>query len=110
MLNRRKSLLKIEKRVRNGHHIIKIRALNKSIRFYYAEKRRLKVRCVADGASGNIWRAVGVAKDLNPDTIPANLTLGGASVDPQDVAGAFAKHFSDKVRYKCRALLLSKIF
>ena len=41
---------------------------------------------------------MGLAKDINPDTIPANLTLEGKNVNPSEVAGAFAKHFSDKVK------------
>ena len=38
------------------------------------------------------------ANDLNTDAIPVNLTLGGIKVDPGEIAGAFAKHFSAKVR------------
>ena len=72
--------------------------MNKSIRKFYAEKKRSTVRSIAYGTNGNIWRAVGVAKDLNPDTIPANLTLGGVAVGPGGAAGAFAKHFYEKIR------------
>ena len=36
-----------------------------------------------------------MARDLNPETIPTNLTVGGASVEPGEVAGAFAKYFSN---------------
>ena len=39
-----------------------------------------------------------MARDLNPETIPTNLTVGGASVEPGEVAGAFAKYFSNKIR------------
>ena len=41
---------------------------------------------------------MGAAKDLNPETIPANLILGGVRIDPRDVAGAFASHFAEKVK------------
>ena len=66
-----------------------------------------------------------MAKDLNPDTIPTNLTLGGMKVNPFEIAGAFAKHFSDKVRLnvartrvdtaavyngKCKLMVLSRYF
>ena len=65
---------------------------------YFAEKRRSAVRCAANSIKGNIWRAVGMAKDLNPDAIPTNLTLGGKNVNPNEVAGAFAKYFSHKIK------------
>ena len=83
---------------KNGRHLPEIRELNKLIRNHFVEKRKLNVRCAANGTKGNIWRAVGIAKDLNPDTIPANMTLGGVKVDPFNVAGAFAKHFADKIK------------
>ena len=41
---------------------------------------------------------MGAARDLNPDTIPANLTVGGVRVDPGRVAGGFAAHFSEKIK------------
>ena len=84
MFNRRKYLLRIERCNNDGHHLAEIRALNKSIRSFHADKRRSCVRRAANGASGSIWRAVGAARDLNPYTIPANLTVwgGGVSVDP----------------------------
>ena len=74
MSNRRKYLLRIEQCKKDGHHLSEIRALNKSIRKFYAEKRRLRVRSFVGGSSG-IWGAVGVAKDLNPNAIPASLLM-----------------------------------
>ena len=59
------------------------------------------MRRIVDGSSGSIWRAVGAAKDLNLDTIPAHLTVGGVNVDPHGVAGAFALHFSEKNQIRC---------
>ena len=94
MSNRRKYLLRLEKINKDGRHLAEIRELNKLIRNHFAEKRKSNVRYAANGAQGNIWKAVGVAKDLNPDAIPANLTLGGVSVDPSEVTSAFAKHFA----------------
>ena len=76
MLNKRKSLLRMEKRNNDGHHLAEIKVLNKNIRAFHTEKRKNKVRCSASGTNGNIWRAVRVAKDLNPDTIPTSLTQG----------------------------------
>ena len=50
------------------------------------------------GSSSSIWKAVGAAKDLNPNVIPANLTVEGASVSPHNLAGAFASYFNNKVQ------------
>ena len=97
MLNRRKNILKIERNQNNGHHVAEIKALNKIIKNFYTSKRRSRVRNAATGTSGSIWRAVGLAKDLNSDAIPSDLTLDGVKVEPTDVAGAFARHFSQKV-------------
>ena len=45
---------------------------------------------------GGIWRAVKVAKNLNHDSIPANLSLNGTPIAPHETANAFAKFFNDK--------------
>ena len=87
----------IEQLNNDGHHIAEIRALNKSIKKIFTEKKRTTVRSIAHGANGNLWSAVRVAKDINPDAIPAHLTVGGVSVDPQEIAGAFGKYFSSKI-------------
>ena len=50
------------------------------------------------GVSQNLWGAVKLAKGLNPDEIPRNLTLGGVAIDENDIAGSFARHFSEKIR------------
>ena len=43
----------------------------------------------------NLWKAVKVAKNLNLDSIPANLTLGGNGNG--NVAESFGSHFNDKI-------------
>ena len=47
---------------------------------------------------GNLWKAVKVAKNLNSDDLPSNLTLNGIPVAEGDVADAFAKHFDEKIK------------
>ena len=37
------------------------------------------------GGGGNLWKEEGVAKDLNPDKIPSNLTLGGVRLAPGQI-------------------------
>ena len=56
---------------------------------------------------GQHLEGCGVAKDLNPEAIPANLTLGGASVDPLEVASAFAKHFAEKIKSNVNKTLVN---
>ena len=55
------------------------------------------MRSIANGPTGNIWKAVGVAKDVNPNAIPTNLIVGGVNVDPKGIAGAFGNYFSNKI-------------
>ena len=49
------------------------------------------------GPNGNIWKAVKVAKDLNSESLPKNMTLGCGPVAAGDIAGSFAAHFNGKV-------------
>ena len=70
----------------------------KKLARFFAEKKASVVRCVANGQNGNLWKAVRVAKDLNQDDIPGNLTLGGIVVEKSSVASSFAKHFSEKIK------------
>ena len=49
------------------------------------------------GIKGNIWKAVKVAKNLNHDSIPKNLTLNGLSVAECDIAKCFAEICNSKV-------------
>ena len=76
-LNVRKILLKLDRErsvTVNAHHI---RTLNKEINSYFGNARASRVRLAAMGSKVNLWKAVKVAKNLNLDSIPPNLTLGG---------------------------------
>ena len=50
------------------------------------------------GTNGNIWKAVKIAKNLNMESLPKNLTLGGMPIAVGDIAGSFATHFNEKVK------------
>ena len=56
-----------------------------------------RVKTAAMGIKGNVWKAVKIAKNLNADSIPANLTLAGIPVAAGDVANSFARYFYSKV-------------
>ena len=59
-----------------------------------------KVRCAAMGGGkiNSLWRSVKIAKNLNCDSIPSNLTCGGVPVPAHQIADAFAAHFNDKIK------------
>ena len=56
------------------------------------------VKRAAMGTNGNIWKAVKIAKNLNMESLPKNLTLGGMPIAVGDIAGSFATHFNEKVK------------
>ena len=49
------------------------------------------------GSNVNLWKAVKIAKNLNCERIPSNLTLGGIPVAAGQIAESFGVFFSDKV-------------
>ena len=49
------------------------------------------------GGGANLWKAVKIAKNLNQETIPENLTLTNTPVAPGTAAECFAGHFSEKI-------------
>ena len=61
------------------------------------DKKKSRVKSHAMGSKPDLWKAVRVAKDLNVNEIPSNLTLGGVPVQGGDIAGSFAGHFHDKI-------------
>ena len=38
-----------------------------------------------------------IAKNLNTESLPKNLTLGGVPIAADNIAGSFAAHFNEKV-------------
>ena len=90
-------MLRIERYKMDGHHATEIRALNKSIKNFYVEKRRLRVRSTAKSSTGNIWKAVGLAKYLNPNAIPVSLTVGGSMLTPKGLRELLASTSSTKL-------------
>ena len=49
------------------------------------------------GNKGNTWKAVIVARNLNVDSLPKNLSLGGRPIAKNDIANSFAGYFNQKV-------------
>ena len=67
---------------------------------HYLPKIILQAGGEATGGNGNIsqWKAVKVAKNLNSNEYPENMSLGGEPTAGSDLANAFASHFDNKVR------------
>ena len=80
-------------------HFSEIKNLSKEIRSHFFNSKLTRVRGVALGTAvqGNLWKAVKVAKNLNIDSIPSNLTLDGIPIATHETANAFAKFFNEKV-------------
>ena len=78
-MNKRKRLLQLDKARNCVHHQAEIKVLNSEINEFFAKKRVDKVKSHAKGQKQNLWKAVKVARGLNPDEIPSDLTLGGGS-------------------------------
>ena len=97
LLNLRKRLLKNDRQRNNSLNTPRIKLLSKEIRTHYLNKKISMVRQAATGSNINLWKAVKIAKDLTAETIPINLTLGGANVVAGEAANSFAKFFHEKV-------------
>jgi hypothetical protein len=98
-LNRRGHLLKKRKQhTQQEHEKDEIKALNKYIRNYYHEERRMHVRSkIIPGNNKSLWDAVKIARDIEPTTLPETLTRDGISYDRMAAPMAFSKYFKSKI-------------
>ena len=96
-LNKRKRLLKHNKDHNTNINSPAIKILNKEISSHFNCLKISNVKKAALGANGNLWKAVKMAKNLNVDSLPKNLTLGGKPVAGTDIANSFAGYFNHKV-------------
>ena len=75
-----------------------------TINQYFNKKRDKKisllnrVKHAAVGGSASLWKAVKLAKNLNTENIPENLTLNDIPVAPGTSAECFARYFKKKIR------------
>ena len=96
-LNLRKRLLKIERLRSSNVNMPRIRSLNVELKRFFSGARATGVRRAAMGNNVNLWKAVKVAKNLNMDSIPSNLTLGGVPIAEGRSAESFGSYFSKKI-------------
>jgi exonuclease III len=98
-LNRRSYLLNKRKhRTQQEHEKEELKALNKYIRNYYYEERRMHVRSkIIPGNNKSLWDAVKIARDIEPTPLPAMLTRDGINYDRKSAPEAFSKYFKTKI-------------
>jgi exonuclease III len=98
-LNRRSYLLNKRKhRTQQDHEKEELKALNKYIRNYYYEERRMHVRSkIIPGNNKSLWDAVKIARDIEPTPLPAMLTRDGINYDRKTAPEAFSKYFKTKI-------------
>ena len=97
-LNARQRLLKLYK-LRPDHSIkSKIKSLDSDIRSFFRKQKTNDVRRVIKPCnSKSLWQAVKIAKDMNPNSIPSNLTDSTIPIPNSHIPDAFADYFEKKV-------------
>ena len=82
-----------------SEHYSEIKHLSLDIKNYFRNAKRLNVERVAmgNGSGANLWKAVKLAKNINVESIPSNLTLGGLPIAAHEIPNAFANFFNDKI-------------
>ena len=98
--NRRNNLLK-KRKSRNLNETEKeeLKNISKSIKSFYYEERKLKVRRrIVPGNNKSLWDAVKIAKDVEPTPLPPTIIKDSVSYKRKDAATAFAQFFEEKVK------------
>ena len=67
------------------------------IKSFFVSAKTISVQRAAMGSKVNLWKAVKVAKNLNSESIPTNLSLGGVPVPEGQVAESFGNYLSQKI-------------
>ena len=107
-LNKRKRLIHLDRMRSSSTNEPHIKILNKEISRYFHAAKANRVRGSAMGSKTNLWKVVKVARDLNLDSIPANLTLGGIQVAEKDAAESFGSYFSNKIKSNAAQAMLNR--
>ena len=77
---------------------MRIKNLNLEIRSHFESNKRKKVRMnLIPGNNKSLWTSVKLAKDLNIQQIPDNLTLNNVAIEIQDIPDTFATFFKNKI-------------
>ena len=97
-LNTRQRLLKIQNNRPDPIIKSKIKSLDLQIRAHFRKQKTNDIRrSIKPGNSKSLWQAVKTAKNINPETIPTNLTYNAITVPPNSIPDSFADFFEKKV-------------
>ena len=97
-LNKRKRLLNKYKKDKLPETKTLIKKLDKVIKdFFHKQKRSNIRRSILPNNSKSLWDAVKLAKNLNINTIPEQLSLDKIEVPKINLPQTFAEHFKSKV-------------
>ena len=77
----------------------KIGTLDKTIRNFFKNKQTTRVRKgILPGNSKTLWRAVNIAKDMNPPKLPDVFIINDEPIPKNNVPDSFAEFFNNKVK------------
>ena len=98
-INKRKRLIRLDNLRKNNAHYLELKQLSLEIKNHFRSIKRDSIDRVAlgNGNTGNLWKAVKLAKNVNCENIPTNLTLGGLPIATHDIPNAFANFFNNKI-------------
>ena len=65
--------------------------------FHYTRLRKKIRKDIRPGNSKSLWRAVGIAKNMNTDELPETMYYNGVEIDNKELQEAFAEHFEEKI-------------
>ena len=97
ILNTRKRLIRYNRVYNTNVNTPAVKILNKEIGTHFWILKIGYVKRAAMGNNGNIWKAVKFAKNLNVESLPKNLNLGGKPIAKNYITNCFANYFNLKV-------------
>ena len=99
LINKKRRLLKQYRTSKNLTLLQNIKEISRSILERGKQLKRNSIRrSLVPGNSKSLWNAVNLAKDINPNVIPENMSDNGISIDPSGLSDAFAEFFDKKVK------------
>ena len=76
----------------------RLKNLDTEIKQFHSTRLRKKIRKdIRPGNSKSLWRAVGIAKNMNTDELPETMYYNGVEIDNKELQEAFAEHFEEKI-------------
>ena len=97
-INLRNRLLKRFKITKDQQLKQRLKNLNLEIKGHFVHSKRKKVRLgIIPGNNKSLWTSVKLAKDMNIQQIPENLTLDNTVINEDDIPDVFASFFKNKI-------------